>query len=111
MTEALLNKLVPYSADFPEALSEYCEKAGDAIRENKHHDHRRHLFIRFLGRGLGIKVDARRAKDDRARRHRPRRSSPTRRRQARPNQRTDQTPPRHRQMHRADKETFGNRSS
>jgi len=57
MTEALLNKLVPYPPDFPEALSEYCEKAADAIRENKHHDHRRHLFISFLGRGLAIKVD------------------------------------------------------
>jgi methylase of polypeptide subunit release factors len=57
MTEALLNKLVPYSPDFPDALREYCEKAADAIRENKHHDHRRHLFISFLGRGLGIKVD------------------------------------------------------
>ena len=56
MPEALLSKLVPNPPDFPEALSEYCEIAADAIRRNKHHDDRRKNLLCFLQAALGIET-------------------------------------------------------
>ena len=50
MTEALLNKLVPYPPDFPDALGEYCEKAADiaAFRKGDHGSQRLKLDRELL---------------------------------------------------------------
>ncbi|HPO13818.1 MAG TPA: N-6 DNA methylase [Candidatus Hydrogenedentes bacterium] len=47
-------KILPYSDDFPEALRSYCSQMEEAIRRNKHHDHRRSLLINFLRQGMGL---------------------------------------------------------
>ena len=44
----------PFPQQFPEKLASYCEQINDAIRGNKHHDTRRHLFLNFLRDGFGI---------------------------------------------------------
>lgn len=44
----------PYSTNFVDALQSYCEQIGSAVRQNKHHDHRRNLLINFLRVGLGL---------------------------------------------------------
>src|SRR5256885_100910 len=41
-------KVLPYPTAFPQLLDEYCQQIGEAIRANKHHDTRRHLFLNFL---------------------------------------------------------------
>ena len=41
-------ELKPYPREFPQHLAEYGQLAREAIRLNKHHDHRRSLFINFL---------------------------------------------------------------
>lgn len=45
---------MPYSDTFVEALANYSEQIYDAERKNKHHDHRRNLFINFLREGFGL---------------------------------------------------------
>src|SRR6266542_1444927 len=47
----------PYPDSFPLALQDYCEHMRAAIAQNKHHDQRRHLFISFLRKGLGIEAE------------------------------------------------------
>jgi methylase of polypeptide subunit release factors len=49
--------LAPYLDSFPPALQDYCEHMRAAIAQNKHHDQRRHLFISFLRKGLGIEAE------------------------------------------------------
>jgi N-6 DNA Methylase len=49
--------IAPYPNSFPPALEDYCEHMRAAIAQNKHHDQRRHLFISFLRKGLGIDAD------------------------------------------------------
>src|SRR5437879_8334380 len=44
----------PYPRDFPKLLADYCEQIGEAIRADKHHDTRRHLFLNFLREAFGI---------------------------------------------------------
>ncbi|HEY5297917.1 MAG TPA: hypothetical protein VIK59_08320 [Verrucomicrobiae bacterium] len=39
---------------FPALLKDYCEQTGEAIRNNRHHDTRRHLFLNFLREAFGI---------------------------------------------------------
>lgn len=50
----MLRHVLPYDKDFPQHLSEYVEQVKDAIKTNRHHDHRRHLFINFLRLGFDI---------------------------------------------------------
>lgn len=47
-------QLDPYKTDFPDILDEYIKQIKDAIKRNKHHDYRRHLFIDFLRKGFDI---------------------------------------------------------
>lgn len=49
--------VAPYRDAFPRALQDYCEQMRNAIAENKHHDQRRHLFVSFLRKGLGIEAE------------------------------------------------------
>ena len=46
--------LLPYPPEFPKLLESYCEQIGEAIRDNRHHDTRRHLFLNFLREAFGI---------------------------------------------------------
>jgi SAM-dependent methyltransferase len=46
--------VLPYPPYFPELLNDYCEQIGTAIRENLHHDSRRHLFLNFLRQAFNI---------------------------------------------------------
>ncbi|MCK4606896.1 MAG: N-6 DNA methylase [candidate division Zixibacteria bacterium] len=39
---------MPYKREFPEQLAEYVTLAREAVRQKKHHDHRRSLFVNFL---------------------------------------------------------------
>src|SRR5437867_7352703 len=50
-------QVLPYSDDFAPALASYCSQMSDAIAKNQHHDQRRHLFINFLRKGLGIEAE------------------------------------------------------
>ena len=50
----MFEKILPYKEDFPDVLSEYISQILAAIKENKHHDYRRQLFIEFLRLGFGI---------------------------------------------------------
>ena len=44
----------PYPKTFPSHLASYCEQINEAIRGNKHHDTRRHLFLNFLREAFKI---------------------------------------------------------
>ena len=44
----------PFPKHFPEKLASYCGQISDAIRGNKHHDTRRHLFLNFLREAFKI---------------------------------------------------------
>lgn len=44
----------PFPMDFPGKLTSYCEQISEAIRGNKHHDTRRHLFLNFLREAFKI---------------------------------------------------------
>ena len=44
----------PFPKQFPEKLASYCEQINEAIRGNKHHDTRRHLFLNFLREAFKI---------------------------------------------------------
>lgn len=44
----------PFPKHFPEKLASYCEQINEAIRGNKHHDTRRHLFLNFLREAFKI---------------------------------------------------------
>jgi hypothetical protein len=46
--------LLPYPQVFPALLKDYCEQMGEAIRSNRHHDTRRHLFLNFMREAFGI---------------------------------------------------------
>lgn len=46
--------VVPFPPNFPALLKDYCEQMGEAIRANRHHDTRRHLFLNFLRQAFGI---------------------------------------------------------
>lgn len=46
--------VLPYPPSFPETLRSYCDQIGEAIRANRHHDTRRHLFLNFLREAFGI---------------------------------------------------------
>lgn len=46
--------VLPYPPKFPALLKDYCEQMGEAIRANRHHDTRRHLFLNFLREAFGI---------------------------------------------------------
>ena len=46
--------VLPYPPYFPELLKDYCEQIGAAIRENRHHDSRRHLFLNFLHQAFNV---------------------------------------------------------
>ena len=46
--------VLPYPREFPNLLKDYCEQIGEAIRANRHHDTRRHLFLNFLHQAFGI---------------------------------------------------------
>lgn len=50
----MLATVVPYPAEFPALLKNYCAQIGDAIRANRHHDTRRHLFLNFLREAFGV---------------------------------------------------------
>jgi len=38
----------PFKPDYPNHLESYIDQINEAIRKNKHHDHRRNLFLNFL---------------------------------------------------------------
>lgn len=44
----------PYNKNFPEYFLDYIKQISEAKKQNKHHDHRRHLFINFLRNGFDI---------------------------------------------------------
>ncbi len=44
----------PYNPDFPSYLKEYANQIRQAIRSNKHHDFRRHLFLNFMRMAFGV---------------------------------------------------------
>ena len=44
----------PFPKQFPEKLTSYCEQINEAIRGNRHHDTRRHLFLNFLREAFKI---------------------------------------------------------
>jgi len=46
--------VLPYPQNFPALLKDYCEQMDEAIRANRHHDTRRHLFLNFLREAFGI---------------------------------------------------------
>jgi len=46
--------ILPYKADYPEHLSSYLEQIKEAIRQKKHHDQRRSLFMNFLRLSYGV---------------------------------------------------------
>src|SRR5665213_1196501 len=46
--------VLPYPPKFPALLKDYCEQMDEAIRNNRHHDTRRHLFLNFLREAFGI---------------------------------------------------------
>jgi len=50
-------QVLPYPGDLPAAFESYCEQMKAAINGKKHHDQRRHLFINFLRKGLGIEAE------------------------------------------------------
>jgi len=52
--QKFLPDILPYKKDFPKYLSDYCCQITAAIRDKKHHDYRRHLFINFLRLGFDI---------------------------------------------------------
>jgi len=45
---------MPYSIGFPECLAEYIRLIGEAIKNNSHHDERRHLFVHFLHNAFDV---------------------------------------------------------
>jgi hypothetical protein len=53
----MLNPITPYPDAFREALEAYCSQIADAIKRGAHHDQRRHLFVNFLRKGLGIEAE------------------------------------------------------
>src|SRR2546425_715083 len=46
--------VLPYPRDFPKLLEDFCEQMDGAIRANRHHDTRRHLFLNFLREAFGV---------------------------------------------------------
>jgi hypothetical protein len=46
--------VLPYPKEFPRLLKEYCEQIDEAIRADRHHDTRRHLFLNFLREAFDI---------------------------------------------------------
>jgi len=53
----LSRSVVPIPDHFVEYLRDYCEQAKTAIKENKHHDQRRALFMDFLRKAFGVQVE------------------------------------------------------
>ncbi|MBD3234485.1 MAG: hypothetical protein GF315_12235, partial [candidate division Zixibacteria bacterium] len=49
-----MKKFFPYNPDFPSHLEEYANQIRQAIRSNKHHDFRRHLFLNFMRTAFGV---------------------------------------------------------
>jgi hypothetical protein len=49
--------LVPYKPEFPGILDSYHKQIKEAINQNKHHDHRRHLFMNFLEKGFNVEPE------------------------------------------------------
>ncbi len=47
-------KIPPYKSTFPEFLSNYCAEMRDYVKQNKHHDRRRHLFTNFMREAFEI---------------------------------------------------------
>ncbi len=46
--------ILPYKHDFPDHLASYVRQIKDAIKQDKHHDHRRSLFVNFLREAFGV---------------------------------------------------------
>jgi hypothetical protein len=53
----LSRSVVPIPDHFVEYLQDYCEQAKAAIKENKHHDQRRALFMDFLRKAFDVQVE------------------------------------------------------
>jgi methylase of polypeptide subunit release factors len=53
--KSITSKIEPYKSNFPDHLSDYIDQIDEAITQNKHHDHRRNIFLNFLR--LGFDVD------------------------------------------------------
>jgi len=47
-------QVYPYKKEYPSLLTAYITQANEAIRANKHHDHRRALFIDFLRKAYDV---------------------------------------------------------
>jgi hypothetical protein len=52
----LTQPIVPLPKNFSEYLQSYCEQMSGAIKDQKHHDYRRALFMEFLRKSFGIEV-------------------------------------------------------
>jgi SAM-dependent methyltransferase len=52
----LTQPIVPLPKNFSEYLQSYCEQVSAAIKDQKHHDYRRALFMEFLRKSFGIEV-------------------------------------------------------
>ena len=50
----LRTQVYPYKPEYPEFLSDYLSQIKEAIRLNKHHDHRRSLFTDFLRKAYDV---------------------------------------------------------
>ncbi len=50
----IFQEVKPYKPEFPDILSSYLEQIEEAIKKNKHHDYRRHLFLNFLRQGFDV---------------------------------------------------------
>ncbi|MEW6050349.1 MAG: hypothetical protein AB1644_04715 [Candidatus Zixiibacteriota bacterium] len=48
--------ILPYKPDYPGQLSDYLHQIREAIRLNKHHDHRRNLFLNYLRQAYGVEA-------------------------------------------------------
>jgi len=53
----LKKEIYPYKPEYPEYLTSYVSQIKEAIRLNKHHDHRRSLFINYLQKSYGVKPE------------------------------------------------------
>lgn len=52
----LTQPIVPLPKNFSEYLQSYCEQMWGAIKDHKHHDYRRALFMEFLRKSFGIEA-------------------------------------------------------
>lgn len=50
----MLKAIFPYKDDFPDHLASYIDQIVEVIRNNRHHDQRRQLFINFLRQGFDV---------------------------------------------------------